>query len=412
MHELNRRTFIAQSTAAAASWSLLGRLAHAQPAPPDGPLSAAVIGAGRQGRSILGELQKLEAVKVAAICDVDERRLSSGQRRAADAAGFDDHRRLLDERPDISLIFIATPTHLHRQVAVDALQAGRNVYCEAPLAHSVEDARAIVDAARSTEGVFQAGYQARSNPIYGLARTFYRSDAIRDLVGMRAQHHRKTTWRSPARDPQREKELNWRLDPERSLGLAGELGSHQFDVTNWYLEQYPVRITGMGGVMHHHDGREVYDTVGCELLYPDKKLLQYHATIANSFEGRYEVFYGSNSAIKLAWTAGWMFKEADAPTQGWEVYANRQQFHNDEGITLIADATQLAAQGRLKEGVGLPNPPLWYALGDFLTSVIEGAPPACSAAEGYRSTVVGILANEAVRSNGPVDVDPDLLRAG
>ena len=412
MPDLNRRTFLAQSTAAAASWSLLGRLAHAQPAPPDGPLPAAVIGAGRQGRNILGELQKLEAVKVAAICDVDERRLRSGQRRAAEAEAFDDHRRLLDERPDIQLIFIATPTHLHREVAVDALQAGRHVYCEAPLAHTVEDARAIVEASRSAKGVFQTGFQARSNPIYDLARSFYRSDAIRDLVGMRAQHHRKTTWRSPARDPQREKALNWRLDPERSLGLAGEFGSHQFDVVHWYLEQYPTRIAGMGGVMHHRDGREVYDTVGLELLFPDRKLLQYHATIANSFEGTYEVFFGSNSAIKLAWTAGWMFKEADAPTQGWEVYANRQQFHNDEGITLIADATQLAAQGRLKEGVGLPNPPLWYALSDFLTSVIEEQPPTCSAAEGYRTTVVGILANQAVRSSEAVDVDPALLRAG
>ena len=67
------------------------------------------------------------------------------------------------------------------------------------------------------------------------------------------------------------------------------------------------------------------------------------------------MFCGSNASIKLAWTAGWMFKEADAPTQGWEVYANRQQYFNDEGITLIADATKLASQGKLKEGIGLQN---------------------------------------------------------
>ena len=90
------------------------------------------------------------------------------------------------------------------------------------------------------------------------------------------------------------------------------------------------------------------DTVWCDLTFPEGVHLQYSATLANSYAGRYEVFHGSNSAIKLAWTAGWMFKEAGAPTQGWEVYANRQQFHNDEGITLIADATQLAAQDKLK----------------------------------------------------------------
>jgi hypothetical protein len=85
-------------------------------------------------------------------------------------------------------------------------------------------------------------------------------------------------------------------------------------------------------------------------------LLDYNATLANSYEGMHELLRGKNASIKLAWTHGWMFKEADAPTQGWEVYANRQQFHNDEGITLIAGATKLAEQGKLKAGVGLPTP--------------------------------------------------------
>ena len=74
----------------------------------------------------------------------------------------------------------------------------------------------------------------------------------------------------------------------------------------------------------------------------------------------------------MAWSHGWMFKEADAPTQGWEVYANRQQFHNDEGITLIADATKLASQGKLKQGVGLPHDSLYYSLFDFLKAISEG----------------------------------------
>jgi predicted dehydrogenase len=125
---------------------------------------------------------------------------------------------------------------------------------------------------------------------------------------------------------------------------------------------------------------------------------------------RYEVFHGSNSAIKLAWTAGWMFKEADAPTQGWEVYASRMQFHNDEGITLIADATKLAEQGRLKEGVILPQPPLYYALSDFLGSVLEDQPPVCSAEEGLRATAVGVLAHQAVMSGERVRIEDDMLR--
>ncbi|MCL4209073.1 MAG: hypothetical protein KJZ68_00265, partial [Phycisphaerales bacterium] len=99
------------------------------------------------------------------------------------------------------------------------------------------------------------------------------------------------------------------------------------------------------------------------------------------------------------------FKEADAPTQGWEVYANRQTFHNEEGITLIADATQLASQGRLKEGVGLPHDSLHYALADFLKCIEEGRTPPTTADEGMRAAAVGILANQAIVTGGEVAID-------
>ncbi|MGE3616343.1 MAG: hypothetical protein AB7L66_10770, partial [Gemmatimonadales bacterium] len=83
----------------------------------------------------------------------------------------------------------------------------------------------------------------------------------------------------------------------------------------------------------------------------------------------------------------------------------RQQFHSDEGIILIADATKLAAQGMLKAGIGLPYSPLYYALGDFLRSVtFPNVPVSCTAADGLAATLVGIAANQAVMSGGTVDV--------
>jgi hypothetical protein len=99
-----------------------------------------------------------------------------------------------------------------------------------------------------------------------------------------------------------------------------------------------------------------------------------------------------------------MFKESDAATQGWEVYATRQQFGGDEGIVLIADATQLAAQGLLKEGVGLEHPPLYYAIADFFKSIDEKAPVAATAEEGVTSTVAGIAAHNAVTTAQLVNI--------
>lgn len=408
MTETDRRTFLMQTGALAAA-ALMPGIAFGADVELKGEVSVAIIGMGRQGRAIAGELQKIKGVKVAAICDVDPGRLRSGARRVAGVTTFETHTQLLDEAKDVSAVFIATPTHSHRAVMEDAVAAGKHVYCEAPLASTIEDCQAIAAAARGSSTVCAAGLLARSNPIYKLARTFFRSDSVRDLVAMRAQANEKTTWRSPSSDPAREKALNWRLDPELSTGLAGEMGTHQFDVFHYYRRKYPTTIQGHGSIRFHKDGRKVHDTIAATLTFEDASVLQYTATLGNSYEGTQEVFYGSNAAIRLAWTHGWMFKEADAPTQGWEVYANRQQFHNEEGITLIADATQLASQGKLESGVGLPNPPLYYGVGDFLKSVTEGTPVVTSIQEGARATVIGILTNQAVLTGETITVDPALL---
>lgn len=409
MTETNRRTFLQHAAAGsmaavALQPSLLARVFDRQ-------IQVGLIGAGRQGRAILSELQKFDHVTVAGVSDVVASRLRSGLRRAQGAEGFEDYRKLL-EKQEITAVFVATPTHLHRQVCADALAAGKHVYCESPLASTVEDARAIALAARGTERVFAVGLQGRSNPVYALARSFHLSGSLKDVVSLHAQNHRKTSWRTPASDPKDERALNWRLDPETSTGLAGEWGTQQFDVFHWYLGAYPESVRGRGSVRFHKDGRKVHDTVQAALSFPDGVELSWQATLANSYAGRYEQLNGSMASIKLAWTHGWMFKEADSPTQGWEVYANRQTFHNDEGITLIADATQLASQGKLKEGVGLPESSLYYAVEDFLAVTAAGQPPACTVEEGMRGTIVGILTDQAIRSGENVTIDPKLFELG
>ena len=134
--------------------------------------------------------------------------------------------------------------------------------------------------------------------------------------------------------------------------------------------------------------------------------MTYEASLANSFGNQHEVLRGTNGTFSLSWTHGWMFKEVDATTLGWEVYALRQPFHQDEGIILIADATKLAAQGQLKAGIGLPYSPLYYALADFLRSVsFPNVPVACNANEGLKATIVGIKTNQAVVERTTVAIE-------
>lgn len=410
MTRTDRRDFLQHSLGAMAAVALTPSLAELAPLrAASAPITVAIVGSGRQGRAILQELQKIEGVEVAAVCDVDPGRLKKAVRRVRGLRGYASHAEMFEKESGLQAVFIATPTHLHREPALDALQAGLHVYCEAPLASTLEDSSTIAAAARTSEKVFAVGFLARSNPIYKLARSFYRSGSLRDTVSMRAQSSEKTSWRSSAPDAEREKALNWRLDPALSLGLAGETGAHQFDAYHWFLGKYPVAVRGAGSVRVHKDGREVADTAFCDLTFEDGLRLAWQSTLGNSYDGRYEVYCGSMASLKLAWTAGWMFKEADSPTQGWEVYANRQTFHNDQGITLIADATKLAAQGKLEEGVGLPNPPVHYGLADFVEACTKGGEVACSADEGHRSTVVGIQCARAVVEGTEVAIDPELF---
>lgn len=399
----DRRAFLTQTVGALAGVALLPHALDAAPAWQGPTRKLALIGAGRQGRAIIAELLKIPTVEIAAICESVPSRLAAAIGRTKGAEGFADHRTLLEKRPDIEAVVVATPTHLHRAIVEDALQAGRHVFCEAPLASTVEDARAIAAAAAAAKTVCQAGFQGRSNPTYRRAQPLVTAE-LRQLVSMRAQWNRKTTWRFPSPEGTPDSATNWRLDPDVSTGLAGEVGAQQFDVAHWFRGSYPARVSGRGSVRFHKDGRTVPDTIRLHLEWSDGVGLGYDATLASSFGSQYEVFSGANGTIQLAWTHAWLFKEADAPTQGWEVYATRQQLLNDEGIVLVADATKLAAQGALKSGIGLPHPSLYYALGDFVKSVAEGAPVACSAEEGARATTVGILANEAVLTGETIDI--------
>jgi len=389
----DRREFLQQVAGSLAAVAFTPELLPLAPIRRGAPLPIAVVGAGgRQGRAILTELLKFESAKVVAVCDTRDERLKQAVRRASGAAAYPDHKQLLAEQKDVAAVIVTTPTHHHREVALDCLAAGKHVYCEAPMAASSEDLQAIAAAARDAKSVFQVGHVLRSNPVYQLARSFLVSGNIRDVVLLRAQSHQKTSWRVPGDDP----ELNWRLLAKNRCGLPLELGSHQIDVVTWYLRQFPQTVRGHGARLAWDDGRDTHDTVTASLGFKDGVRMHWDGTLANSFDGQHELFVGTMGTIKMAETFGWLFKEADAPTQGWEVYASREKFHSEEGITLIADATKLAKQGKLKEGIGLPNPPLYYALQDFLKSVLEQKPVVCSAGDGFRSAAIALRLQDAI----------------
>lgn len=411
---IDRREFL---KGAAASVALLltaeelfaAEAASSEAAAAGPPVKIGVIGLGLWGKDIVTALSRMPSAKVTAICDTYEPYIKRLAKSAPDAKTFEDYRKLL-ESPEVEAVVIATPSHQHKDLVIAALQAGKHVYCESPLAVTVEDAKAMALAGQASKQVFQAGQQGRSNLLYQHVGKFVRTGCMGNVAQVYAQSNKKQSWRRMAPNAEREQELNWRLDRATSAGLVGEVGIHSIDLANWYLAALPVAVTGFGSVMNWKDGREAPDTVQCVLEYSNGVRMVFASTLVSSFSGDYTVFQGSDCSMALRENRGWMIKEADSPLLGWEVYAKKEECFDETGICMIADATKILKEGKEpgKEGEVAPTKePLYCALEGFTRCIRDGSKPVCGPLEGYQAAVAAIRANEAILSGSRMEYQAD-----
>ncbi|MBO6576035.1 MAG: Gfo/Idh/MocA family oxidoreductase [Rhodothermales bacterium] len=380
--------------------------------PPDEVVRCGLIGFGTWGRNIAEQLDDLPEMQLTAICDTYGPMLRRAQRSHPDATRHEDYTELLSN-PDIDAILVATPTHQHRQVVIDALSAGKHVYCESPMAHTVEDARAIAQAANEhPDQIFQVGLHLRSEPQYRSVFQFIRSGAIGDAVMARAQWNTKESWRRASPNREREIAQNWRLDPDLSLGLIGEAGLGQIDAVCWMMGGMPTSVAGFGSTLLWTDGRQVPDTEQAVYTFPSGANLMYNATLASSFDAAYENYYGSFSTIMMRDQKGWMFKEVDAPMLGWEVYARKDKFYKETGVALVANATKLDALGQDATDDD-PNrkDPIWHGFKAFSDNFFFGPYPAMAGQDlGFAMVVLADATRRAVREGTRIAIaDEDYL---
>ncbi|MFB3827256.1 MAG: Gfo/Idh/MocA family protein, partial [Bryobacteraceae bacterium] len=166
MTGITRRSLLRGSAAgmAAASYSrILGA---------NDKINLGLIGCGGRGRSVMSTFLATKQVNVTAVCDVYGERIDRALQAAASAKSFADHRKVLEGKT-VDAVLVATPDHWHARIAIDALNAGKDVYCEKPLTLKIEEGPEIVKAARMNERICQVGMQQRSGTHYMLARDEY-----------------------------------------------------------------------------------------------------------------------------------------------------------------------------------------------------------------------------------------------
>lgn len=404
---INRREFLG-STAANAAGMAAGMMGLASGMNLASDLSServrlAVVGVRNQGKTFAGQLAAMADVDVVAICDVDENQfapvmklLDDAQRRTPRIER--DFRRLLDD-PSLDALVVATPDHHHAAMTTLACEAGKDVYVETPVSHTLAEGTAILNAARRHGRIVQTGLPQRSGSHFRSAMEFIRSGKLGAVPLAKAWtvHQRKSIGRkadSPAplavdyaawlgAAPPREYNSNrfhhnWQWFWDYGSGELGHWGVHLLDVARWGLGvDWPETVTASGGKLHFDDDQETPDTLFAQFQFAGKVITWEHRQWSpHGQEGR-------SAAVAFCGERGTLIVDRG----GWKAYG------------LKDDQSQLASES---------SPILEPHLRNFIDCVKSRSTPAADLETGLTSSGLCHLGNLAYRQGRRIAVEQEL----
>jgi predicted dehydrogenase len=295
MSRPTRRDFLKTVGGAAATAPIV--LRAQTPTPSQTPASNdrirfAAIGVGIRGQADVRAALKTPGVELVAVADVyDGRQTLAKEIWGAQLFATRDYREVLARR-DVDAVLIAAPDHWHMQMAVDAMNAGKDVYVEKPMVQQLDEGPRIIETARQTSRIVQVGSQHPSSIVYGKAKELYRAGAIGELNLVEAWINRNSSmgawqysippdaspqtidWdrflgRAPKRPFDPVRLFRWRNYRDYGTGIPGDLFVHLFTGIHFVLDAHgPTRAIASGGLRHWSDGRDVPDVMLALYDYP------------------------------------------------------------------------------------------------------------------------------------------------
>lgn len=334
MKSINRREFIKSSAAATA----LSALSYSRVMGANNRLGAVVIGVRGRGRSHMSELLEVDGMGLVALCDVDKNVLQEQASKLDQPVEQYSDFRLLLENPDIDLITIATPDHWHVPIAAHALLAGKHVYVEKPVSHTIYEGKYLADLAQKTGRVVQHGTQSHSIETFKNAIEYLQSGQLGQIRTAKAINHQLRDpigikpdgpvplgvdydmWLGPAPlrpfNPNRF-HYNWHWFWDYGSGDTGNDGIHQIDVARWGLGVgFPNQVICSGGQLFYEDDHETPDTQLAVFSYDQAQII-YEMRLWTDYklEGHDNgnIFYGDNGSLSMG-RKGWSvtFKDGSA----------------------------------------------------------------------------------------------------
>jgi len=415
-------------------------------------LNVGLIGCGEQGRVLLNAALKIPDIRFKAVCDIWAYNRTYAERLLGkfghEARPFEDYREMLSAVPDLDAVLVATPDFVHAVHTNAALKAGKHVYCEKLMAHTVDAARSMVLTARETGKLLQVGHQRRSNPRYQHARDkiVRESKMLGRITNSSGQWNRAVTedLGYPARYALSEAKLNeygyanmhefrnWRWFKRYAGGPISDLGAHQIDIFNWMLGANPSSVIAGGGV-DYYKNHEWYDNVIAIYEYatpagPVRATYQV-LTTTSAGGGYHEYFMGDEGALKISENPKYtkLYREARAPEwdhwvdQGlilrpgsgegapvalkpWEKPRPKLGGPSKAATVDVRETAELSAWDipvTLDKAIHQPH------LENFFDAIRLGTPLNCPAESAFASAVTVLKVNEAVAARQMLTFKPE-----
>jgi predicted dehydrogenase len=349
--DLTRRDFMRRSAAGVAGlgFFLNGKWVKLEaspglpkPASPADRVNAAFLGVGIRGHILMDAAKQTEQANLVVACDCYQGHLERAKERTDGKieTNYAQYKKVL-ERKDVDAVVIATPDHWHLPMVLDALAAGKDVYIEKPMTHTVEDGPKMIEAAKRYKRVVQVGSQGRTSALQKKAREIVQSGQLGKVTKVVASYNRNSStgaWNYPIPpDLKNGVNFNWEewlgpapkhaYDPERvfryrkywdySGGISTDLFVHLITSIHFIMDAtMPTSVVSSGGILYRKDGREVPDTLDSLFEYPEG----FHVNMGSTFNNASTpeqgmMFLGTKGSLVLHGSS--MSIMAENPREGY-----------------------------------------------------------------------------------------------